>query len=328
MSAPRLPGIGEANSQRAESAIRQIAMQLQNEYAPLADPVFTGDPQAPTPATSDNDTSVATTAYVKANLASYAPLASPALTGNPTAPTPTAGDNDTSVATTAFVATAISAAAYSPPAIADKRIMANISGVSAAPSASELSAILDSILGTTQGAIVYRGASAWAKLDPGTSGQFLQTQGAAANPQWATVQQPTTSVLKTANTARNTSIILTDDPDLVLAVEANTVYLAECAVFYTASGGNIIMAIDGPSGATALIIEENGFGTGAGAAAVLGGSTGDAGLNSTSGKQATGFRGYISTGSTAGNAVVQWNRGNATGTTTVLAGSWFRLTKV
>jgi hypothetical protein len=34
--------------------------------APLASPVFTGDPQAPTPATADNDTSVATTAFVKA----------------------------------------------------------------------------------------------------------------------------------------------------------------------------------------------------------------------------------------------------------------------
>lgn len=36
-----------------------------------------------------------------------APLASPTLTGNPTAPTPTAGDNDTSIATTAFVTTAV-----------------------------------------------------------------------------------------------------------------------------------------------------------------------------------------------------------------------------
>ena len=37
--------------------------------APLANPTFTGDPKAPTPATADNDTSIATTAYVKANLA-------------------------------------------------------------------------------------------------------------------------------------------------------------------------------------------------------------------------------------------------------------------
>lgn len=42
-------------------------------------------------------------------LAAKAPLASPALTGNPTAPTPTAGDNDTSIATTAFVTTAVAA---------------------------------------------------------------------------------------------------------------------------------------------------------------------------------------------------------------------------
>ena len=77
-------------------------------YAPLASPVLTGDPQAPTPATADNDTSVATTAYVKANLTNYATLvsptiASPIFTGDPTAPTPLVTDNDTSVATTAFV---------------------------------------------------------------------------------------------------------------------------------------------------------------------------------------------------------------------------------
>gem|GEM_PF-6718286 len=37
----------------------------------------------------------------------YAPLVSPALTGNPTSTTPAAGDNDTSIATTAFVQTEI-----------------------------------------------------------------------------------------------------------------------------------------------------------------------------------------------------------------------------
>lgn len=36
-----------------------------------------------------------------------------------------------------------------------------------------------------QGDIIYRGASAWVRLGAGTSGMFLQTQGAAANPQWA-----------------------------------------------------------------------------------------------------------------------------------------------
>jgi hypothetical protein len=83
-------------------------------FAPLASPVFTGNPTAPTPATADNDTSIATTAFVKVQGyatityvdsadALKAPLASPALTGNPTAPTPATADNDTSIATTAFV---------------------------------------------------------------------------------------------------------------------------------------------------------------------------------------------------------------------------------
>ena len=44
------------------------------------------------------------------DLALKAPLASPAFTGNPTAPTPTAGDNDTSIATTAFVTAAVAGA--------------------------------------------------------------------------------------------------------------------------------------------------------------------------------------------------------------------------
>ena len=70
------------------------------DYAPLASPVFTGNPTAPTPTAGDNDTSIATTAFV---VASFATLASPAFTGNPTAPTASVDDNDTSIATTAFV---------------------------------------------------------------------------------------------------------------------------------------------------------------------------------------------------------------------------------
>ena len=45
----------------------------------------------------------ATKQYVDGLLGAKAPLASPALTGNPTAPTPAVDDNDTSIATTAYV---------------------------------------------------------------------------------------------------------------------------------------------------------------------------------------------------------------------------------
>jgi hypothetical protein len=56
---------------------------------------------ATTPATDNNSTAVATTAYVRAQ--AYAPLASPALTGTPTVPTAAVGTNSTQAASTAFV---------------------------------------------------------------------------------------------------------------------------------------------------------------------------------------------------------------------------------
>ena len=66
-------------------------------------------------------------------------------------------------------------------------ILANITGGSAVPTAATASAILDATVSSTQGVILYRGASTWAALGVGTSGQYLHTQGAAANPQWASV---------------------------------------------------------------------------------------------------------------------------------------------
>jgi hypothetical protein len=55
--------------QKIERTTRETLTRLgtlATTYAPIASPVFTGDPQAPTPLTADNDTSIATTAYVKA----------------------------------------------------------------------------------------------------------------------------------------------------------------------------------------------------------------------------------------------------------------------
>lgn len=111
--------------------------------APLASPALTGAPTSTTPATADNSTAIATTAFVKAQGygappspatvaplmngtaavgtsllyarqdhvhptdTSLAPLGSPALTGTPTAPTATAGTSTTQLATTAFVQAAL-----------------------------------------------------------------------------------------------------------------------------------------------------------------------------------------------------------------------------
>ena len=82
--------------------------------ANIANPVFTGNPRSVTPAAGDNDTSIATTAFVySANVVmrNYvdsidtlkANIANPVFTGDPRSVTPTVGSNDTSIATTEFV---------------------------------------------------------------------------------------------------------------------------------------------------------------------------------------------------------------------------------
>ena len=55
------------------------------------------------------------------------------------------------------------------------------------PEECSLSQVLDFVGSATQGDLLYRGASTWTRLGAGTSGQYLQTQGTGANPQWATV---------------------------------------------------------------------------------------------------------------------------------------------
>jgi len=89
------------------SAFATLAAQIAAK-ASLASPAFTGNPTAPTAATTDNATSIATTAFVKAAIAALAaPLASPVFTGTPAAPTAGAGTNTTQLATTAFVQSSI-----------------------------------------------------------------------------------------------------------------------------------------------------------------------------------------------------------------------------
>ena len=62
---------------------------------------------SPTPAGSSGAAIAANFVTISALISSLAPLASPALTGTPTAPTPASDDNSTALATTAFVVTAL-----------------------------------------------------------------------------------------------------------------------------------------------------------------------------------------------------------------------------
>ena len=137
--------------------------------APLASPNFTGTPTAPTPSTVDNSTQIATTAFVNAQ--GYVPNTLSIIAG-----TGLAGGGTLATSRTLSLAS-----------ISNNTILANVSGVSAAPTPNSLSAIMDSAFTNTQGAILYRGASNWVALSPGTNGQVLQTGGPSANPSWLTV---------------------------------------------------------------------------------------------------------------------------------------------
>lgn len=66
---------------------------------------------------------------------------------------------------------------------ADKLVQVNV-GANGLVFAS-ISDVLD-LIGDTQGDILYRDASSWMVLAPGTSGQVLSTNGAGANPSWIT----------------------------------------------------------------------------------------------------------------------------------------------
>jgi hypothetical protein len=88
-------------------------------------------------------------------------------------------------------------------AIADLSVLANTSGSSAAPVATTTTLLLDRAFGSTQGAVLYRGASAWGMLTPGTSGQVLTTGGAAANVSWANT--PAAPAIATARILANIS---------------------------------------------------------------------------------------------------------------------------
>ncbi len=76
--------------------------------------------------------------------------------------------------------------------IANNKILANTSGAAAAPVATDMTTLLD-VIGSTQGSVLYRNATGWTALTPGTSGQYLQTQGASANPVWANAPSTATN---------------------------------------------------------------------------------------------------------------------------------------
>lgn len=206
--------------------------------APLASPALTGIPTAPTPSSSDNSTTLATTAFVKAqgygtgsvtSVTAGAGLSGGTITTSGTISLPTTGVSVGSYGTAGQVPaftvdtygrlTAASNVSITPADIGavpitrsinttnlvtgggtlssdltltlanitSGYVVGNSTASAASPSGTTLTALIDRAIGTTQGQFLYRNATVWTVLNPGTSGQVLSTGGTAANPSWTTV---------------------------------------------------------------------------------------------------------------------------------------------
>jgi hypothetical protein len=158
--------------------------------APLASPVFTGDPQAPTPLTADNDTSIATTAFVKAQ--AY-------LTANQTITLSgdISGSGTTSISATLPVVNANvgTFAVSTVNAKGQVTAAANLTGdVTTAAGVATLATVVPTKGGTgqttwTQGDLLYASATnTLSKLaKDATATRYLSNTGATNNPAWAAV---------------------------------------------------------------------------------------------------------------------------------------------
>jgi hypothetical protein len=89
-----------ANNANFANSITSLQQAL-HYLAPINNPVFTGTPLAPLPASTDNSGQVATTAWVNTTVSNA--LVNTNLTGTPTVPTPAGTDNSNQIANTFFV---------------------------------------------------------------------------------------------------------------------------------------------------------------------------------------------------------------------------------
>jgi hypothetical protein len=145
------------------------------------------------------------------------------------------------------------------------------------------SEVLD-FIGTTQGTLLYRNATVWTTLAPGTSGQFLKTNGAGADPAWSSgnsgdVVGPvsstdngvvrydgTTGKLIQASTASISdagalALVAGLTLGVTLAAGNHTIVDADSSIVYTGAGGHTITLINAATNnGRTLWIKNNGSG--------------------------------------------------------------------
>jgi hypothetical protein len=87
-------------------------------------------------------------------------------------------------------------------------LLANLTGSAAPAVPVSLTALLDTVVGNTRGAILFRGAAGWAALAPGGAGTHLVGRGAGNDPAWVTPASVTASLAAPAGTTSTSGVMV------------------------------------------------------------------------------------------------------------------------
>lgn len=200
---------------------------------------------------------------------------------------------------------------------ATSRILGRKTGGAGDPEEMTFSEVLDFVGSAAQGDILYRGAATWTRLAAGTSGQFLKTQGAGANPMWDTAGSgspggsDTQIQFNDGGSFGGDTALTWDKTNNILYVGVNSAGTPGTGTIQAPTGTNSTTA------GTALTIKagtggsDGSAGTTGGAIEVRGGA-GGAGTSAGAGGAAT-FQGGEATGSSAAGGAVTVKGGTATG---------------
>lgn len=139
-------------------------------------------------------------------------------------------------------------------------VLANITGAAAQAVGVTITQILDLLTGVAgsaaaRGSMIFRGASGWSLLAPGTSGQYLKTNGAGADPSWLTPPTPNAGTMPLTSGDVGPGVM--DDHQgqtIAVALGATTPYRGtsmKTYMFVTTSGA-LPASPNYPPGATAI----------------------------------------------------------------------------
>jgi hypothetical protein len=118
--------------------------------------------------------------------------------------------------------------------VANQRILARNTAGSGVVEETTISQTLDWI-GSTQGQILFRGASGWSVLSAGTSGQLLQTNGAGSDPSWATVSGG--GGISSLNSQTGATQTFSNDTNVTISSATNTHTLGWSGTLANSRGG-------------------------------------------------------------------------------------------